>query len=62
MKSGSAEATTPQRAREEIHKLVERFASNLDAHKRAEYKEAHVRVEFIDPFFEAQGLTPHSQS
>ena len=27
--------------------LVERFARNLDAYKRAEYKEAHVRVEFI---------------
>ena len=35
--------------------LVERFARNLDAYKRAEYKEAHVRVEFIDPFFEALG-------
>ena len=35
--------------------LVERFARNLDTYKRAEYKEAHVRVEFIDPFFEALG-------
>jgi predicted type IV restriction endonuclease len=35
--------------------LVERFARNLDAYKRAEYKEAHVRVEFIDPFFDALG-------
>ena len=35
--------------------LVERFAHNLDTYKRAEYKEAHVRVEFIDPFFEALG-------
>jgi len=43
------------RAKEEIEKLVERFARNLDAYKRADYKEAHVRVEFIDPFFEALG-------
>ncbi|TKJ31254.1 MAG: type IV restriction endonuclease, partial [Chloroflexi bacterium B3_Chlor] len=53
--SGSAEVTTPEQAREEIHKLVQRFASNLDAYKRAEYKEAQVRVEFIDPFCEALG-------
>lgn len=43
------------RAKEEIEKLVERFARNLDAYKRADYKEAHVRVEFIDPFFETLG-------
>jgi hypothetical protein len=34
---------------------VERFASNLEAYKRAEYKEERVRVEFINPFFEALG-------
>jgi len=34
---------------------VERFASNLDVYKRAEYKEERVRVEFINPFFEALG-------
>ena len=39
----------------EIVELVERFRLNLDAYKRDEYKEAHVRVEFIDPFFEALG-------
>jgi type I restriction-modification system DNA methylase subunit len=39
----------------EIVELVERFQINLDAYKRDEYKEAHVRVEFIDPFFEALG-------
>ncbi len=47
--------TSPDQARKDIHKLVERFASNLDLYKRAEYKEAHVRVEFINPFFEALG-------
>ncbi len=50
-----SEATTPQQARQQVDRLVERFASNLDAYKRADYKEAHVRVEFIDPFFEALG-------
>ena len=39
----------------EIERLVERFARNLDVYKRAEYKETQVRVEFIDPFFEALG-------
>jgi hypothetical protein len=42
-------------ARAEIERLVERFARNLDVYKRAEYKETQVRVEFIDPFFEALG-------
>jgi hypothetical protein len=50
-----SEATTPQQARQQVERLVERFASNLDAYKRSDYKEAHVRVEFIDPFFEALG-------
>jgi hypothetical protein len=35
--------------------LVERFTRNRDVYKRAEYKEAQLRVEFIDPFFEALG-------
>ncbi|MDY6878181.1 MAG: hypothetical protein SWK90_18515 [Chloroflexota bacterium] len=42
-------------ARSEIEHLVGRFARNLDAYKRTEYKEAHVQVEFIAPFFEALG-------
>jgi predicted type IV restriction endonuclease len=39
----------------QVIELVERFARNLDVYKRAEYKEAQVRAEFIDPFFEALG-------
>ncbi|MFH1929512.1 MAG: DNA methyltransferase, partial [Chloroflexota bacterium] len=35
--------------------LVERFERNLDLYKRQSYKEARVRIEFIDPFFEALG-------
>jgi len=42
-------------AKTEVEGLVGRFARNLDAYKRGDYKEAHVRVEFIDPFFEALG-------
>jgi len=42
-------------AKVEVEGLVERFARNLDVYKRGDYKEAHVRVEFIDPFFEILG-------
>ena len=42
--------TTPYaRSKVEIERLVERFARNLDAYRRADYKEAQVRTEFIDP-------------
>jgi len=44
-----------QTAKVEVEQLVDRFARNLDVYKRAEYKEAQVRVEFIDPFFEILG-------
>jgi len=44
-----------RQAKAEVERLIERFARNLDAYKRAEYKEAHVRVEFIDPLFETLG-------
>jgi hypothetical protein len=38
-----------------VVELVERFERNLDVYKQADYKEARVRVEFVDPFFEALG-------
>jgi len=38
-----------------VLELVERFKRNLDTYKRPDYKEARVRIEFIDPFFEALG-------
>ncbi len=38
-----------------VLELVERFERNLDVYKRVDYKEARVRIEFIDPFFEALG-------
>jgi predicted type IV restriction endonuclease len=39
----------------QVLELVERFDRNLDVYKRPDYKETRVRVEFIDPFFEALG-------
>ncbi len=42
-------------AKIEVEGLMERFARNLDVYKRADYKETQVRIEFIDPFFEALG-------
>jgi len=38
-----------------VVKLVELFDRDLALYKRAGYKEAHVRIDFIDPFFEALG-------
>ena len=48
--------TVPPKAIE----LVERFERNLDLYKRPDYKEARVRIEFIDPFFEALGWDVHN--
>ncbi|MBL7066201.1 MAG: N-6 DNA methylase, partial [Anaerolineae bacterium] len=44
----------------QVLELVERFERNLDVYKRAGYKETRVRVEFIDPFFEALGWDVHN--
>ncbi len=49
------ELAAPESARREIEGLVERFARNLDVYTRSDYKETQVRVEFINPFFEALG-------
>lgn len=38
-----------------VVELVERFRRNLDVYKRDDYKETRLRVEFVDPFFEALG-------
>jgi hypothetical protein len=42
-------------AKAAVDRLVERFARNVDAYKRSDYKETQVRVEYVDPFFEALG-------
>ena len=39
----------------ELVELVERFRRNLDLYKGDDYKETRVRVEFINPLFEALG-------
>jgi predicted type IV restriction endonuclease len=49
------ELAAPDKARRDIQGLVQRFARNLDVYTRPDYKETQVRVEFIDPFFEALG-------
>jgi len=45
--------TAPRDTRRQIEGLVQRFARNLDAYTRPDYKEERVRVEFIGPLFEA---------
>nr|QNO57799.1 hypothetical protein OHAEDELL_00027 [Methanosarcinales archaeon ANME-1 ERB7] len=44
-----------EQARQKIGALVDRFRTNIDVYKKSAYKEAQVRREFIDPFFEALG-------
>ncbi len=44
-----------EQARQRIGALVDRFRTNIDVYRRLAYKEAQVRCEFIDPFFEALG-------
>ena len=39
----------------EVLELVEHFERNLEQYRSPQYKEAEVRREFIDPFFEALG-------
>ncbi len=40
---------------QEITRLVEQFGRNIDSYRESRYKEAQLRKEFIDPFFEALG-------
>jgi type I restriction-modification system DNA methylase subunit len=44
-----------EEAKQNIKKLVERFRYNFDVYKKSAYNETQVRIEFIDPFFEAMG-------
>ena len=46
---------TKEQAKQRIKELVERFKYNLDVYKKSSYNEAQVRIEFINPFFEALG-------
>jgi predicted type IV restriction endonuclease len=38
-----------------IHELVQRSEAQRQSYRSAAYKEANLRLEFIDPFFEALG-------
>ena len=42
-------------ARKQISDLVDRFQRNIDAYRSPSYNETQLRVEFVDPFFEAFG-------
>ncbi len=39
----------------QISDLVERFERNIEAYRSPAYNETQLRIEFIDPFFEALG-------
>ena len=39
----------------EVLELVERYSRNRDVYTRGHYKEAELRTEFLDPFFESLG-------
>ena len=41
--------------RDDVAKLAKRFADNRESYRSPDYKEAHVRMEFIDPLFMALG-------
>ncbi len=38
-----------------VVQLIETFDRNIEAYKAPGYKEAQLRAEFVDPFFEALG-------
>lgn len=42
-------------APESVKKLIETFGNNIDFYKSAQYNEAQLRQEFLDPFFKALG-------
>jgi hypothetical protein len=44
--------TYTEEAKQKLGELVARFRTNIDAYKKSAYKEAQVRREFIDPFFQ----------
>jgi hypothetical protein len=48
-------ATQQRTCPKEILVLVEQFERNVEAYQSQAYNETHVRLEFINPFFEALG-------
>jgi len=45
-----------------ITKLVEKFSRNIDEYKNPKYNETSVRIEFVNPFWEALGWDVHNKS
>ena len=39
----------------QVSNLVERFERNIEAYRSPAYNETQLRIEFVDPFFEALG-------
>jgi hypothetical protein len=42
-------------ALKQVSGLVDRFQQNIEAYRNPAYNETQLRIEFIDPFFEALG-------
>jgi type I restriction-modification system DNA methylase subunit len=53
---------TKEEALTKVSELVERFADQLPAYKKADYNETLTRKDFIDPFFEALGWDINNRS
>lgn len=49
-------------ARGKIERLVGAYGENREHYESSEYNEAHVRSEFIDPFFLALGRDVHNDA
>jgi len=45
-----------------VSDLIEKFEHNLDEYRNPRYKEAQIRVEFVNPFFEALGWDVHNKA
>jgi len=45
-----------------ITELVEKFSRNIDEYKNPKYNETSVRIEFVNPFWEALGWDVHNKS
>jgi hypothetical protein len=52
---------TPAKGRDKAAALVKQFRKDADYYRSTKYKEAHVRNNFIDPFFESLGWDVHNE-
>ncbi len=52
---------TKEQAKQIIKELVTKFDANIESYKQADYKEARVRVDYLDPFFQALGWDIRNQ-